>query len=201
MRSVPLILFSILLITLLQTVTQGQDRPPKPPDPPQTQAINHGGKIESSYDGFNHETVLTLRKMKVTCDGFKDKFKGACTSIVVELHCPGIQLNYVSYVTLKILFQSEAWDARHPLDQRDLSVVTDSGTLRFGRMQLAGEDVNWIKVETLERRLPYEAFRKIMISEWVEIQVGQDRFQLRGKNIAALRDLNSRLMLQRSASQ
>ena len=36
--------------------------------------VNHGGKIESKYDGFTHETVLRLQKMKVTCDGMKDKF-------------------------------------------------------------------------------------------------------------------------------
>lgn len=190
-----------LLTTLLcvfACAANAQDRSTLPVFP-ETRTGEHGGKIESSYDGFNHETVMTLRKMKVTCDGFKDRFKGACTSIVVELHFPGVQLNYVGYVVLRVLFQSEAWDARHPLEERDLSIVTDSGTLNFGRMKLAGEDFQWDKTETLERRMPYDAFRRIMKSEVVEIKVGKDRFQLRDKNIAALRDLNSRVLTQSSS--
>jgi hypothetical protein len=165
----------------------------------QRHSINHGGKIESSYDAVHNETVMTLRKMKVTCDGLKDKFKGACTSIVVELHCPGVQISYVGYVRLKIIFETEAWDARHSLEQRNLAIVTDSGTLWFGRMQFAGEDINWTKTETLETTLSYAAFRAIMSSESVQIEVGEDKFPLREKNIAALRDLNSRVMPQRSS--
>ncbi|HCX30876.1 MAG TPA: hypothetical protein DHU55_14085, partial [Blastocatellia bacterium] len=30
------------------------------------QAPDHGGQIGSKYDGFAHETVATLRKMRVT---------------------------------------------------------------------------------------------------------------------------------------
>ena len=166
---------------------------------PETQSQKHGGKIESSFDGFAHETIMTLRKMKITCDGMKDKFKDACTSMIVELHCPGPQFNYVSYVTLKVVFQSEAWDSRHPLDQRELSIVTDSGTLRFGRMRLASEEIDTLVTETLEARVPYEAFRKIVSSEAVAMQVGNSKFQLRDKNIAALRDLDSRVIPARSA--
>src|SRR6202008_3847988 len=60
--------------------------------------VKHGGKIETKYDGFNYETVLRLKKMKVTCDGFKDKFKDSCVSMEIVLHCPGTQLNYVRNV-------------------------------------------------------------------------------------------------------
>src|SRR6476619_7453441 len=68
---------AVLLFQPAGAKPQGQD------------AVKHGGKIETKYDGFNYETVMRLRKMKVTCDGFKDKFKDACVSIEVELHCPG----------------------------------------------------------------------------------------------------------------
>jgi hypothetical protein len=50
--------------------------------------VKHGGKIETKYDGFNYETVLRLRKMKVTCDGFKDKFRDACVSMEIALTAP-----------------------------------------------------------------------------------------------------------------
>src|ERR1051326_5761812 len=100
--------------------------------------VNHGGKIDSKYDGFNHETVLRLQKMKVTCDGVKDNFvKDACVSIEVSLHCPGVQLNYVRNVTLQIMFENKDWVHGHPLDQRDLGVVVETEALRLGRMQLA----------------------------------------------------------------
>src|ERR1700730_4690940 len=57
-----------------------------------SQTPDHGGVIESKYDGFSQETVLTLRKMRVTCAGAKRNFKDACVSVVVSLHCPGMQL-------------------------------------------------------------------------------------------------------------
>ena len=102
--------------------------PQAPPEP-----VKHGGKIETKYDGFNYETVMRLRKMKVNCDGFKDKFKDACVSIEVSLHCPGTQVNYVKHVTLQVVFENKDWVHFHPPDQRDLTVVTDTETLRLGR--------------------------------------------------------------------
>ena len=160
--------------------------------------INHGGKIDSKYDGFNHETVLRLLKMKVTCDGMKDKFvKDACVSIEVSLHCPGVQLNYVRNVTLQIMFENKDWVHSHPLNQRDLQVVIDTETLRLGRMQLPNTAApgKWdTKLEVLEATIPYAVFKKIAQSQAVEIQVGQSAFELREKNRLALRDLDSRVV-------
>jgi hypothetical protein len=153
----------------------------------------HGGEIISSYDGFSHETVVTLKKMKVTCDSARGKFKDACVSIAATLHCPGIQLDYVRYVTLQLVFETKDWDQRHPLDQRDLSVVANDETLRVGRMELLGQHVNTLMTETLQIKLPYAAFKKIALAETVELQVGASRFELRDKNLAALRDLNNRV--------
>lgn len=159
--------------------------------------MNHGGKIESKYDGFNYETVLRLRKMKVTCDGFKDKFKDACVSIEVSLHCPGTQINYVRSVKLQIVFENKDWIHFHPLDQRNLSVLVDNETLKLGRMQLANTSTpgSWdTKVEVLEATIPYKAFKKIALAQSVEMQVGQSAFELREKNRLALRDLDSRVI-------
>lgn len=164
---------------------------------PQEQPIvKHGGKIETKYDGFNYETVMRLKKMKVNCDGLKDKFKEACVSIEVALHCPGTQLNYVRQVTLQVTFENKDWVHYHPLDQRDLSVVTDTETLRFGRMNLvSGKTGSWdTKVETLEATIPYQMFKKMALSQTLEIQVGRDSVELREKNVAALKDLNSRVI-------
>jgi hypothetical protein len=164
---------------------------------PQEQPIvKHGGKIETKYDGFNYETVMRLRKMKVNCDGLKDTFKDACVSIEVVLHCPGTQLNYVRQVTLQVTFENKDWVHYHPLDQRDLSVVTDTETLRLGRMNLvSGKTGSWdTKVETLEATIPYQVFKKMALSQSVEIQVGRDSVELREKNVAALKDLNSRVI-------
>lgn len=165
--------------------------------------VNHGAKIETKYDGFNYETVLRLRKMKVTCDGFKDKFKDSCVSIDVSLHCPGTQLNYVRHVKLQIVFENKDWIHVHPVDQRDLKVVIDTETLRLGRMQLVNmaKPGTWdTKVEVLEATIPYEAFKKIASSQSVGMQVGQSAFELREKNRAALKDLNSRVISGTSAT-
>jgi hypothetical protein len=159
--------------------------------------VNHGGKIETKYDGFNYETVLRLKKMKVTCDGFKDKFKDACVSVEVSLHCPGTQLNYVKQVKLQIFFENKDWVHRHPPEERDLSVVIDSETLRLGRMQIAdtAKPGTWeTKIETLEATIPYASFKKIALSQTVQVQVGQSVFELREKNRLALRDLDSRVI-------
>ncbi|HKR21846.1 MAG TPA: hypothetical protein VJS17_04585 [Pyrinomonadaceae bacterium] len=157
----------------------------------------HGGKIESKYDGFSYETVMRLRKMKVNCDGLKDKFKDACVSMEVILHLPGTQLNYVRNVTVQVMFENKDGVRFHPPDQRNFSISTDTETFRFGRMELVtnANPGNWdTRIETLKATVPYKTFKKIIESDTVEIQVGPDAVVLREKNIAALRDLNSRVL-------
>jgi hypothetical protein len=158
--------------------------------------VKHGGKIETRYDGFNYETVMRLRKMRVNCDGFKDKFKDACVSIEVMLHCPGTQVNYVKQVTLQVVFENKDWVHLHPPDQRELTLVTDTETLRIGRMSPVSRDQpGWdTKIEILEAKMPYAVFKKMVTAQSVEIQVGRDAVELRDKNIAALKDLNTRVI-------
>jgi hypothetical protein len=166
--------------------------------PQALEPVKHGGKIETKYDGFNYETVMRLRKMKVNCDGFKDKFKDACVSIEVALHCPGTQVNYVKTVSVQIVFENKDWVHLHPPDQRDLAILTDTETLRLGRMSPVANATpgTWdTKVEVLEAKIPYATFKKIALSQSVEIQVGRDAVELRDKNIAALKDLNSRVIV------
>jgi hypothetical protein len=159
-----------------------------------SQTPDHGGVIESKYDGFSHETVVTLRKMRVTCAGAKGNFKDVCVSFVVSAHCPGIKLNVVRYVSLQLIFVTKDWTGRHPLDERDLSVVADAETLRLGRMGLISQNGDDVMAETLEVTVPYHVFKKIALGQVVEMQVGKSRFELRDKNLAALRDLNNRLL-------
>jgi len=154
---------------------------------------DHGGNIVSKYNGFGHETVVTLRKMNVTCAKFHENLKQSCVSILATLHCPGVQLDYVSQVTLQVIFETKDWDQRHPLDQRDLSVVADGETLRLGRMELAALHTDVLMTETLETKFPYSVFKKMALAEIVELQVGKSTFELRKKNLAALRDLNNRV--------
>ena len=164
--------------------------------PQQQKPIDHGGKIETKYDGFTYETVMRLKRMKVSCDGLKDKFKDACVSIEVALHCPGTQINYVRYVTFQVVFENKDWVRLHPPDQRDLSVVIDTETLRFGKMTpVAAKTGSWdTKVETLEAQIPYLAFKKIALSQTAAIQVGRTSVELREKNLLALKDLTSRVI-------
>jgi len=159
--------------------------------------IKHGGKIDSRYDGFNYETTMRLQKMKVSCDGLKDKFTDACVSIEVTLHMPGMQLNYVRSVTLMVVFENQDWVRMHPPDQRDLSISTYDKTFRLGRMELITNKKpgTWdTKIERLQATIPYNTFKQIIESDTIEIQVGKDAVMLREKNIAALRDLNNRAL-------
>jgi len=158
---------------------------------------DHGGEIVSKYDGFNHETVVTLKKMKVTCAKPQENLKQTCVSILATLHCPGIQLDYVRQVTLQVVFETKDWDQRHPLDQRDLSMVADGETFRLGRMQLAALHSDVLMTETLQSEVPYATFKKMALAEFVEFQVGKSKFELRNKNLAALRDLNNRVKFSR----
>jgi hypothetical protein len=140
---------------------------------------------------------MRLRKMKVNCDGIKDKFKDACVSIEVALHLPGMQLNYVRNVTVQVIFENQDWVRIHPPEQRDLSISTFDVTFRLGRMELVTNTRpgTWdTKIETLKATIPYEKFKKIIQSDSLEIQVGNDAVMLREKNIAALRDLNNRVL-------
>ena len=159
--------------------------------------VKHGGKIESKYDGFNYETTMRLQKMKVNCDGIKDKFKDACVSIEVTLHLPGVQLNYVRNVTLQVVFENQDWVRIHPPEQRNLSITTGTETIRLGQMELVTNKRpgTWdTKIETLKATIPYDVFKKVVQSDSVGIQVGNDAVTLREKNIAALRDLNNRVL-------
>ncbi len=143
--------------------------------------------------------------MPVTCEtgkGMESTVKGVCVSLQVSLHCPGQQLDYVRHAALRFTFETKDWDKRHPLDQRDLTIVADGETLRLGRMRLAGQaqgvSESWLATdskETLEARVPYESFKKIAGAASVEVSVGRTAFGLREKNVAALRDLNGRVNL------
>ncbi len=104
---------------------------------PNSSPLDHGGKIETKYDGFNHETVVTLKKMRITCGGAKglqSTLEQTCVSLVASLHCPGKQLDYVRYAKLQLIFETKDWDKRHPLDERELFVVADGQRLKLGRM-------------------------------------------------------------------
>jgi hypothetical protein len=158
-------------------------------------------KIETKYDGFNHETVVTLRKTKITCGagkGMQSTLKDTCVSLVASLHCPGVQLDYVRYAKLQLIFETKDWDRRHPLGERDLFVVADGERLKLGTMTLAkqGVDLNQlidVMREELEVSLPYQTFKKIALSQTVEMKVGKTLFELQEKDVAALRDLNNRV--------
>lgn len=159
--------------------------------------INHGGKIETKYDGFAMETVMKLRKMKVNCTGFKADFHETCVSIDVVLHCPGTQVSHVSSVTMQLIFQTKSWDQSHAPHQRDLLLLADTETLRLGRMRLLPQVSTGTQersTETLEAAFPYEVFKKMVSAGSVEMKVGPTAFTLSEKNLLALRDLNSRIV-------
>lgn len=160
---------------------------------PATQSPSHDGKIESKYDGFNHQTIISLKKMRITCGSLRGNFKDACVSLAATLHCPGIQLDYVREASVQVIFQTKDWDQRHSLVQRDLSVVADGQTYRLGRMRLSSQSTDTLMTETLEATIPYPVFVKIAKAELVEMKVGPTQFQLSQANILALRDMTNRV--------
>jgi len=158
--------------------------------------INHGGKIETKYDGFAFETVMKLRKMKVTCEGSKDNFKEACVSIEVALHCPGTQVSHVGSVSMQLIFETADWNHAHGPNQRELSLVADAETMHLGKMRLVPSTAEWSEkmVETLEVTVSYDVFKKMLASQSVQMQVGPSTVELRDKNMLALRDLDNRVI-------
>jgi hypothetical protein len=167
---------------------------------PLPQTPEHGGVIESKYDGFNYETVITLKKMKVTCGGnsIKKTLKGSCISLVASLHCPGIQLNDVRYAKLQLVFETKNWDKRHPLGERDLVAIADGEHVKLGTMKLVNQDIDSVQFvdymrELLEVSVTYQQFLKLARAQSVEMQVGKTQFELRDKNLLALKDLNNRV--------
>ena len=180
----------------------GASRPAQTPAPAPT-PVKHGGKIETAYDGFAHETVISLKRMSVTCEagrGMESRFKNLCIRLEAVLHCPGKQLEYVRRATLRFTFEAKDWDARHTPNERELSAVADGQTLRLGRMSLLSQGVGegWLAEDSKERleiSIPYETFLKLARASYVEFSVGKTTFALRDKNIAALRDMNNRVKL------
>lgn len=173
----------------------------KSPSASEPNSFDHGGKIETKYDGFNHETVVTLKKMRITCGGAKglqSTFEQTCISLVASLHCPGNQLDYVRYAKLQLIFETKDWDKRHPLDERELFVVADKQRLRLGRMALMTQNVAGdrgidVMKEVLEVSVPYKTFDTIARAQTVEMKVGKTVFALQQKNLEALGDLNIRV--------
>jgi len=165
------------------------------------QVPDHGCKIETKYDGFNRETVVMLKKMRITCagsDAAQNSLKGTCVSIVASLHSPGMQLDYVRYARLQLIFETKDWDRRHTPEQRELSVVADGEQVKLGKMQLIKQDVDSIRTvevmkEVLEVSIPYPTFNKLARAETLEMRVGNTLFELGDKNLAAFRDLNNRV--------
>ena len=183
-------------------------RPAQTPAPAPT-PINHGGKIETAYDGFAHETVVSLKRMSVTCEagrGMESRFKNLCIRLEAALHCPGRQLEYVRRATLRLTFEVKDWDVRHSPGERDLSAVADGETFRLGRMNLRSQAVGegWLaedSKETLEISVPHDTFLKLARANYVELSVGKTTFPLRDKNLAALRDMNNRVMPPQAPAQ
>jgi hypothetical protein len=100
-------------------------------------------------------------------------------------------------VKVQLIFETANWNHAHGPDQRELSLVADAETLRLGRMRLVPTQTSeWSEkmVETLEATIPYEAFKKMVTSHSVELQVGASTIALREKNLLALKDLNSRVI-------
>jgi hypothetical protein len=165
------------------------------------QTPKHGGQIEAKYDGYSFETIVTLRRMKVVCGNSKTTesgMKGLCVNIAASLHSPGQQLEYVKYVKLQLVFDNKDWVTPHPLGQRELVAVVDNESLRLGTMQLAKQNMDSdrgvdVMQEVLEVSIPYQAFKKIASGNVVEMKVGTTAFGLKEKNLAALRDLKSRI--------
>jgi hypothetical protein len=168
-----------------------------------TVPLKHDGKIETNYDGFNHETVVALKRMVVTCEavrGLQSALKGVCVSLQASLHCPGKQLDHVRRATIRLTFEAKNWDSRHPAGERELSAVADGETVRLGRMTLVSQGVSegWFDAdnkETLEVSVPYESFLKLARATYVQFSVGKTTFAMREKNIAALRDMRNRVKL------
>lgn len=178
-------------------------------NPPAAEPVKHGGKIEMKYDGFRRETVVALRPMPVTCGGAKGAAgitSGVCVNLAASLHCPGQQLDYVRHARLELTFETKDWDKRHPADQRELSAVADGETIRLGRLQLVKQEAGegWFDnrmKEVLEVSVPYAVFEKLARAQFLEMSVGRTGFGLRDKNVAALRDLNSRVRVSAKQAQ
>lgn len=105
-----------------------------PSEPSILQTSDHGGTIESKYDGFQKATIVTLRKMRISCggvQGLESTIKDLCTSFSVSLHAPGLQLNHIRSVKVQFIFETKDWDRRHPVDERELIVVADQQTLNW----------------------------------------------------------------------
>jgi len=171
------------------------------PARPNSATVDHGGKIETKYDGFSHETVVTLKKMRINCGGvggLKSTLEQTCVSLVASLHCPGKQLEYVRYAKLQLIFETKDWEKRHPLEERELFVVADGKTLKLGRMELVTQNVVGDRLldvmkEVLAVSVPYKTFDMIAQAQTVEVKVGKSVFGLQQKNLDALGDLNLRV--------
>jgi hypothetical protein len=185
-----------LLLCALTLLSQKSIKQTRASAAPQT--MEHGGKIQARYDGFNNETVISLRKMRIICGRGNGLPTETCVNVAASLHAPGKQLDYVRHATLQLIFETKDWDRRHSPEQRNLAVVANGETIRLGKMALVRQNVENdqlidVMKEVLQVSLPYKVFDKIARADFVELKVGNSEFALQPKNLAALRDLNNRV--------
>src|SRR6266498_4379231 len=131
------------VLLLSQTVTVPANNNGAEGSPLPLRTLINDGEIESKYDGFNRETVVTLKKMRVTCGkakGIESALHGTCVSLKASLHCPGVQLDYVRYAKLQLFFETQDWDKRHPLEERELIVVADGRRFGLGGLQSSSKN-------------------------------------------------------------
>lgn len=200
MKRITLICSCLLLLLSASVLPNSPSSLAKSPLEPASATLDHGGKIETKYDGFTHETVVMLKKMRINCGGkgFKSSLEETCVSLVASLHCPGKQIDYVRYAKFQLIFETKDWDKRHPLEERDLLVVADGKTLKMGRMALVTSDVGSLRgldvmQEVLEVLVPYQTFTTIAAAQMVEMKVGKSVVELKPKNLEALSELNIRV--------
>jgi hypothetical protein len=161
------------------------------------QTLKHGGKYESSYDGFKGETIVRLKKMRINCGkmlGVKDVLKNLCINFETAIIYPGRQFEAPGKVRLTLILETKDWQSRF---DRNLSIALDNRSVNLGKMSLIKSQVDTDKALDVMRHIyetefSFELLNKIVTSKKVAMKLGPLEFELTEKNLAALYDLAKR---------
>lgn len=155
-------------------------------NPIQPRVFRHDKNIETKYDRFKDKTTMVVRAGEVY------DFYGGSIDIVALTSYPGQTPIPTEEVFVYFYYSGKEWFF---LKYHDWAVLADGARLDVPDMKRVDSDVRRGYVsEILGTAISFGDFAKMLSANVVEMKVGRAQFQVKEKQLEALRDFASRLI-------
>lgn len=155
-------------------------------NPIQPRVFRHDKNIETKYDRFKDKTTIVVRAGEVY------DFYGGSIDIVALASYPGQTPIPTEEVFVYFYYSGKEWFF---LKYHDWAVLADGARLDVPEMKRVDSDVHRGYVsEIVGTAMPFSKFATMLLANVVEMKVGRAQFQVKEKQLEALRDFASRII-------